>query len=75
VLHRDAGEQAALLGETLDSVQTQTFADYEVVVVDDGSPVDVAALANGRDRTIVIRQRNAGPASARNTGIARSSGR
>jgi len=32
-----------LLGEALDSIWTQTFADYEVIVVDDGSADDTLA--------------------------------
>ena len=62
-----------LIGETLDTVFAQTFGDYEVVVVDDGSPDDtadrLAPLADaGRIR--LVRQANAGQAAARNRGIA-----
>jgi len=67
--------QAALLGETLQTVSAQTCQDYEVILVDDGSPVPVAPVAAPYPRTTVVRQDNAGPAAARNTGIARSRGR
>ena len=67
--------QAALLDETLATVATQDFPDYEVIVVDDGSPIDVAAIASTYPRTIAVRRSNAGSAVARNTGISRSRGR
>lgn len=50
---------------------------FEVVVVDDGSPVHAASVAAPfRDRLAVevIRQENAGPAAARNRGAARARG-
>jgi glycosyltransferase involved in cell wall biosynthesis len=47
----------------------------EVVVVDDGSPDDVvAALADIADDVLLIRQKNAGLAAARNAGLARATG-
>lgn len=69
---------AALIGTALDSVFAQTFHDTEVIVVDDGSEDHDAlnrALAGWGDRIRYVRQRNAGPASARNTGIAHAAGR
>lgn len=63
---------AALIGETLDSVSAQTFENYEIILVNDGSPDTEkleTALENYYDRIIYIRQKNGGTASARNTGI------
>ena len=66
--------QAALLDETLDTVASQTCKDYELIVVDDGSPIEVARMVRRHSRARTIRQSNAGPAVARNTGIAESRG-
>ena len=69
---------AGVIGETLDSVFAQSFADYELIVVVDGSPDDTAdrlrpLAAAGRLR--LVEQANAGQAAARNAGIALSRGR
>jgi glycosyltransferase involved in cell wall biosynthesis len=62
--------RAALLREAVESVFAQTFTDYEVIVVDDGS-VDTtsAVVASYGDRVRVYRQGNSGPGAARNLGI------
>lgn len=67
--------RAAVLREALDSVFAQTFADYEVIVVDDGSTDDTASvLAEYGQRVRLFRQANQGPGAARNTGIANALG-
>lgn len=69
---------AATLRETLASVQQQSFKDFEVVVVDDGSSDDsadiAAAFAAADQRFTLIRQENAGVAAARNAALAASRG-
>jgi glycosyltransferase involved in cell wall biosynthesis len=65
------------LPDTLDSVFRQTFTDFEVIVINDGSPDDVAALLcplieSGRIR--YFEQENAGPGAARNRGIVEARG-
>jgi glycosyltransferase involved in cell wall biosynthesis len=63
---------AHLIGEALDSVFAQTFTDFEVVVVNDGSP-DTPELERVlepyRDRIVYVVQENRGLAGARNTAI------
>jgi glycosyltransferase involved in cell wall biosynthesis len=66
--------QAALLDETLRTVTAQTRQDYEIILVDDGSPVAVAPIAQAHPRTVTEWQPNAGPAVARNRGISSSRG-
>ena len=63
------------LRETLESVLAQTYRDFEVVVVDDGSKDSTAAIAEGVGGPVrVIRQANAGPSAARNHGIREARG-
>jgi glycosyltransferase involved in cell wall biosynthesis len=68
---------AALVGETLDSVFSQTFESFEVLVVNDGSPDTPALeaeLARFGDRIRYLHQENRGPGGARNTGIREARG-
>jgi glycosyltransferase involved in cell wall biosynthesis len=65
------------LGETLASVEAQTYTDWEVIVADDGSTdrtVDVASRFG--DRFTILRggPSNEGPAAARNRALAVASG-
>ncbi|EEF62373.1 glycosyltransferase family 2 protein [Pedosphaera parvula] len=67
--------RARTIGSTLESVLSQTWKELEVIVVDDGSTDDTAAVVAGYgDRVRLIRQRNQGPSVARNTGIKASKG-
>jgi glycosyltransferase involved in cell wall biosynthesis/CDP-glycerol glycerophosphotransferase (TagB/SpsB family) len=72
---------ARYLPDFLDSLDAQTvdLASIEFVFVDDGSTDDSAALVSewigaGRVEARLIRQDNAGPAAARNRGLAECSG-
>ena len=67
---------ARYLAEAMESVLAQTYADYDVVCVDDGSTDDsLSILARWASRITVVRQQNAGGCAARNAGVARSTGR
>ncbi|MFI5240693.1 MAG: glycosyltransferase family 2 protein [Candidatus Saccharimonadia bacterium] len=68
---------SATIEETISSILGQTCSDYEIIVVDDGSPDnvgDVVAKLYG-NRVKLIRQLNKGLAGARNTGIDHSKGK
>ena len=66
--------QAELLDETLHTIAAQTCRHYEIIVVDDGSPLDIGAITGRHAATVTLRQANAGSALARNTGIRASRG-
>src|SRR5262245_41476463 len=62
---------AAYIGETLDHVVRQTFQDWELVVVDDGSTDASLQVLNEYQSCVrVLRSAHKGPAAARNLGIA-----
>jgi glycosyltransferase involved in cell wall biosynthesis len=70
--------QARWLGEAIESVRAQSFRDWELVVVDDGSTDDTAAVAarfadDPRIRYLAEPHRER--AAARNRGIAATTGR
>jgi glycosyltransferase involved in cell wall biosynthesis len=62
------------LRQSIDSVRAQTFADYEIIVVDDGSNDGTEDYLRGLVHMHVIRQTNGGPGSARNAGMAAAKG-
>lgn len=69
-----------LIGETIESVQAQTFGDWELLIADDCStdrtPAVVSRYASADPRIKLIRQpRNGGPALARQAAIERAQGR
>lgn len=68
--------KALYVERALDSIGAQTFSDFEVIVVDDGSTDDGASVvARYPDpRVRLITQSNAGPGSARNAGIGEAQG-
>ena len=70
-----ARDAASTLPRTLEALAAQDLPEpYEVVVVDDGSVDATAQLARRTAGPVtVIEQRAAGPAAARNLGVARSS--
>lgn len=77
--------KAPYIGKALRSVAAQTFTDYELIVVDDGSKDESASdaervlndcwLSLSKPQPVkLIRQTNAGVSAARNSGVAASSG-
>lgn len=68
----------ATLRETVESLLSQTFPDFEVIIVNDGSTDDTRTLAESFTadaRVRVVNQSNRGLAGARNSGIAAARGR
>jgi glycosyltransferase involved in cell wall biosynthesis len=66
---------AAFIAETIQSALDQTYRDFEIIVVDDGSrdgtPARVAAFG---ERVRLHQQPNSGVARARNTGVSLARG-
>ena len=66
-----------LLGRAIKSVLAQTYQDFELIIVDDGSTDNTERLVKSfnSEKTRYIRHRkNKGPAAARNTGIRSAKG-
>lgn len=68
--------KAGSIMSTLHSLQCQTYADFEIVVVNDGSTDNSPEIVSGiKDRRIrIINQRNSGVSVARNRGAAEAGG-
>lgn len=70
--------KAQYVAKAIHSVLAQTYADFELVIVDDGSVDDSAQAAmqaiGERENCRLIRQENAGVSVARNNGVAASQG-
>jgi glycosyltransferase involved in cell wall biosynthesis len=65
-----------MLGEAIESVLGQSFHDFELIVVDDGSTDDTLHLMRKYPRARYIRERtNSGVSHARNVGIQNATGR
>ena len=65
--------------ECVDSILSQSFQDYELILVDDGSTDGCGEIIDGyaaRDsRVRAVHQKNGGPSAARNAGLDAASGR
>lgn len=66
------------VGECIESLKAQTYADFEVICVDDGSTDDSIAIAReaagGDARFAFVQRPNGGLSAARNTGIDAATG-
>lgn len=70
--------KAPYVPKAIESVLAQTFNDFELIIVDDGSKDNSAEIAaqviEGHTNCHLIRQNNAGVSAARNNGVAASKG-
>ena len=66
------------IGKCIESILSQTFKDFELILVDDGSPDNSGKIcdeyAQKDARILVIHKENGGVSSARNVGISKSNG-
>ncbi len=63
------------LSQALEGIFSQSFRDFEVIAVDDGSTdASRQILEARRDQIVILSQSNGGPAKARNLGVKNSSG-
>lgn len=64
------------IGDAIESALSQTAAPSEIIIVDDGSADDTSECARKfGSRVTLVAQLNAGPAAARNRGIAEARGK
>ena len=68
--------KARWIGRAIESVISQSFEDFELIIVDDGLTDDSMAVVTlfEDSRISLIRQPNSGPSAARNKGAARAQG-
>lgn len=67
-----AYNEAVGIERAVRSLMASDYPDFEIIVVDDGSSDDTAAIVErlGLERVLVLRKENGGKASALNSGIA-----
>ena len=69
--------KAKYIKTCIDSVFKQTYRDYEVVIVDDGSTdngVEVIQKSYNSNKIRIVQKENGGPSSARNNGVKEANG-
>ena len=65
---------ARFLGEAIESVLSQTYLTFEILVIDDGSTDHAEEVADSYASVRYFRQENQGPSAARNFGASRCNG-
>src|SRR5579862_805909 len=67
---------ARTVEHAIESVQAQSFTDFEIIAIDDGSTDGSNEILRRRygDAVKMLAQKNQGPSAARNFGIANSTG-
>lgn len=69
--------RATLLCDAINSVFAQSYTNFELIVIDDGSTDNTDAIINSfqDDRLVYVRQENNGRSAARNKALSMASGR
>ncbi len=62
------------IGKCLESMEKQSFSNFEIIIVDDGSMDRTGKIAKKFSKARIVKQENAGPAVARNRGAKESKG-
>ncbi len=62
------------LRQSIESIYSQTYTDWELIVIDDNSSEDISWVSKDYPRTKYIRQKHGGVSVARNNGILNSTG-
>jgi glycosyltransferase involved in cell wall biosynthesis len=66
--------QAHFLPDSIGSILAQTYQNFEIIVIDDGSKDNTSEVALSYPKVRSIRQKNQGLAASRNNGIKESKG-
>jgi len=66
--------QERFIAETVRSVKQQTYPNFEIIVVDDGSPLPARCVLPESNDVLLLRTENRGCPAARNHGFRQSSG-
>lgn len=66
--------QAHFLKDAIESILIQTYQNYEIIVVNDGSTDETSRVVNRFENVILIEQNNQGLSASRNNGLKKCNG-